>query len=322
MAKEIFPTTIVGSYSKPDYLNDAFKEYYAGKISHEQLHKLAEKAIVDVIKDHEEADVDIVSDGEMRRSEMTEFFAENIGGFKMFGPVRVWGNNYYQKPSIIEKMTYKKPILVDEYNYTKSLTKKRIKVPITGPYTIVDWSFNEAYRNKEEAIYALAEIENRELKALVKAGVDFIQIDEPALSTHPEEIEIARKAIEITTKGIDVKKGLHICYGEYDKIYPAVLDFNVDQIDLELANRKWDIDFLKEHEFTKEIGYGACDVHNPRVETVEEIVAGVRKGLELVSPEKLFVKPDCGLKMLPRNIAFEKLKVMVKAAKVLRKEFE
>jgi len=317
----LFPTTVIGSYPRPKWLREAIKKKEEGKLTEKELRALYDRACLETIHEHEAAGVEILTDGEMRRTEMTEHFAERIGGFRFYGNVRVWGNHYYRKPSIVEKLHYKGPMLLDEFEFIKAHTKHEIKVPITGPYTIADWSFNEYYRNKADAIMELARMERMELQALVKAGAQFIQIDEPALSTHPEEINIAIKAINSMVKGIDCKFGIHICYGEYSKIYPALLEFKVDQFMLEFANRKFDIAFLKEHAFTKELGFGCVDVHSKRVESKEEVIAGVKKGLEIVAPEKIYINPDCGLKLLPRDIAYQKLAVMCEAARALRKEF-
>ncbi|MEM3031264.1 MAG: methionine synthase [Candidatus Micrarchaeia archaeon] len=318
----MFPTTVIGSYPRPKWLTEAVRKREEGRLSERNLRALYDKACLETIREHEQAGVEILTDGEQRRTEMTEHFAERMGGFRFYGNVRVWGNNFYRKPSIVGKLYYKGPMLLEEFEFTKAHTSHAIKVPITGPYTIADWSFNEYYSNKAEAVMALARMERKELQTLVKAGARFIQIDEPALSTHPEEIDIAIEAINHMVKGIDCKFGMHVCYGDYSKIYPALLDFRVDQFALEFANRKFDIAFLKEHKFTKELGFGCLDVHNKRVESREEIIAGIRKGLEIVPPEKIYVNPDCGLKLLPRDIAYQKLVVMCEAAREIRKEFE
>ncbi|MBI5159795.1 methionine synthase [Candidatus Micrarchaeota archaeon] len=316
----LFPTSIIGSYPRPKWLQDKMAEFAAKKISEQEMQSAFDKACIETIREHEEAGVEILSDGEMRRTEMTEYFAERIKGFTAYGPVRVWGNNYYNKPAIISELDYSQSLLVEEFKFIKANTSRGIKVPITGPYTIIDWSFDEHYKDKQEAVMKLAKIENEELKALVNAGASFIQIDEPAFSTRPEEIDFAVEAIKEMVRGVDAKLAIHICYGEYDKIYPALLDFPVDQFTLEFANRSFRVDYLKEHEFTKELGFGCIDVHNKNVESVDQIVAGLKKGLEIVPPEKLFVNPDCGLKMISRDVAKQKLSNMCQAAKKLRKE--
>ena len=321
MSNLLLPTTVVGSYPKPKWLNRTIREYQEGKLSDNIMEEAYKDAIKLVVKEHEIAGVDIIWDGEMRREEMTSYFAEHIEGFTIYGEVRVWGNNYYKKPAIVDELRYKDELAVGDLKYLKSITDRRIKVPITGPYTIVDWSFNEYYKNKEEAVYALAEVMNIELKNLVKAGADYIQLDEPAIPTHDDELEVAKNATEIVTKGVNAYIGMHICYGDYRKIYPEILEFKVDQFDFELTNKKFvDIEIFKEHDFTKDLGFGCIDVHTGRVETREEVKGNIKKAFEIVEPSKVYVDPDCGLKLLPKRIAFEKLKVMVEATRELREE--
>lgn len=316
---KLLPTTVVGSYPKPMWLNHLIKEHEAGNVSDKVMESAYTDAIKAVVKDQELAGIDILWDGEMRREEMTSYFANHIGGFKIYGEVRVWGNNYYKKPAIVSEFTYRDKLTIDEFENLKSITNRRIKVPITGPYTIVDWSYNEYYKTKEDAVYALAEVINKELRGLVKAGCNFIQLDEPAISTHPEELEIAKNATEIVTKGVNAYIGMHICFGEYEKIYPNVLDFPVDQFDFEFANRKFSaLEVFKEHDFTKDIGFGCIDVHTPRVESVDEVAANIERALTIWEPNQIYVDPDCGLKLLPSKIAFEKLKVMCEAAQKVR----
>ncbi len=298
-------TTVVGSYPKPKWL-----KYVPEKDRLEAI----KDAVRAVVKDQEVAGVEIISDGEVWRDEMTSYFANRIDGFVIYGEVRVWGNTYYPKPAIVDELRYRKPILLQEFEFLKKVTDRKVKVPITGAYTLVDWSFNEYYNSKEEAVYALAEILNEEVKRLVKAGADFIQIDEPAINS--KDLEVVENAIEITLKGIKVYTALHICYNDYRKLFPGVMDLNVNQLDLEFANRKFeDLEILKEYSFDKDLGFGCIDVHSKRVESVEEIFKAIEKALEVVDSRKLYVDPDCGLKLLPRSIAFRKLKNMCEAVK-------
>ncbi len=300
-------TTVVGSYPKPKWL-----KYVPEKDKLEAI----KDAVRAVVKDQEVAGVEILSDGEVWRDEMTSYFANRIDGFVIYGEVRVWGNTYYPKPAIVDELRYRKPILLQEFEFLKKVTDRKVKVPITGAYTLVEWSFNEYYNSKEEAVYALAEILNEEVKRLVKAGADFIQIDEPAINS--KDLEVVENAIEITLKGIKVYTALHICYNDYRKLFPEVMDLKVNQLDLEFANRKFeDLEILKEYSFDKDLGFGCIDVHSKRVESVEEIFKAIEKALEVVDSRKLYVDPDCGLKLLPRNIAFRKLKNMCEAVKII-----
>lgn len=315
-------TTVVGSYPKPKWLLRILSMYKNGKVDKNLIEEAYRDSIKSVVKDHEIAGVDIIWDGEMRREEMTSYFAERIDGFKIYGEVRVWGNAYYPKPSIVGELRYRDELAINDFLYLRSITDKEIKIPITGAYTIVDWSFNEYYKTKEDAVYSLAEVLNREFRELVKVGAKYIQIDEPAIPTHPEEIEIAKNAIEIMVNGVDAYIGIHMCYGDYRAIFPDVLDFKVDQIDLEFANRNFeDLKILKEYDYDKDLGFGCIDVHSKRIESVDEVKNAIRMALEIVDPDKLYVDPDCGMKLLPRDVAFEKLKVMVKAVEELNEEF-
>jgi 5-methyltetrahydropteroyltriglutamate--homocysteine methyltransferase len=319
MSEHIFPTTVVGSYPKPKWLLKEKARFDKGELSADEMEELYRKAVQEVVKEHEEAGVDYLWDGEMRRTEMVEYFAERIKGFKLYDLVRVWGNAYFRKPAVYEKVEYIDPMLVDEFKYLRSITKNEIKVPITGPYTIADWSFNEHYDTKREFVLDLAEIIHKEVKALEAAGANFIQIDEPALSTHPSEVGLVKESTEIVTKGLKTKTHMHICYGDFSLIYPQILDFSVDGFDLEFANRKYrSLEIFKDPVFTKEIGYGCIDVHSKNIESVEEVKEGIRKGMEVFDPKKMFIDPDCGLKMIPRETAFSKLKVMCQAAREMR----
>ncbi|MBA2563982.1 MAG: methionine synthase, partial [Gemmatimonadetes bacterium] len=194
----------------------------------------------------------------------------------------------------------------------------------TGPYTMMDWSFNEAYPDRRALTIALAHALRREVDALVEAGCKYVQIDEPAVSTRPDELEIAIEAMGICTEGLpqDVKTITHICYGDFAAIYPDMLRIPVDQFDLEMSNSELDmLGVFSESEFTKEIAFGVVDVHSHSLETVEDVKRRVRAALEVIPAERITLDPDCGLKTRTREETVEKLKVIVQAARELREEF-
>ena len=250
---------------------------------------------------------------------MVEYFAERIGGFVFYGPVRVWGNNYFRKPAVVSALKYRGPIVLSEYLFLRRVSKaKVVKVTITGPYTIADWSFNEYYKSKEDLAFELAKIINMEIRKLEEAGALYVQIDEPALTSHPDEMEWAIQAINKAVEGVNIKVGLHVCYSNYKILKPYYDDLRVSQFALEFANRGFrDLDVLKG--LNKELGFGVIDVHNRRVESVEEVVKAIEKVMKYIEPECLYINPDCGLKLLPRSIAKKKLEVMVEAVKIVRK---
>jgi 5-methyltetrahydropteroyltriglutamate--homocysteine methyltransferase len=261
----------------------------------------------------------------MRRNEMVEYFAHRIDGYAFNGRVKVWGHNYFDKPSVVDEVTYGEEWLVDEYEFTSSVATHPVKVPITGPYTLASWSFNEVYDSDEALTYELADLVNEEIERLVDAGARYIQIDEPALATTPGDHAVVGEALERIVADVpdDVRLGLHVCYGDYSRIYPEILDFPVHEFDLELANGDFEqVDVFTEHEFTKDFAMGVTDVHVAEVESVEEIKANIRKGLQVVPPERLTVSPDCGLKLLPREVAYGKLENMVQAAREVEAELD
>jgi len=320
----LLPTTVIGSYPRPKWLRETIRLYKAGKVSEEDLREAFDDAVLAVFNEEYKAGVDVPTDGEIRRDEMVEFFAERIKGFRFYGPVRVWGTAYYRKPSVVGKLEYTKPILVDEFLFAKNVSyTENLKITITGPYTIAEWSYNEYYKDKKELAFELAKIINNEIRNLVEAGAKIIQIDEPALHTRKEDVEWGIQVVNEAVKGINAKLVMHICYGDYTIIAPYLNEIKVDQINfaLKIYNYK-PLKLFKKYAYEKEIGVGVIDVHNKRVETPEEVAKDIRNVLEYFPPEKVWINPDCGLKLLPRKIAYEKLVSMVKGTKIIREELK
>ena len=317
----VLPTSVIGSYPRPYWLRRIIKLYRAGKIKEEDMNEAYNDAVTTIVREQELAGIDIPSDGEQRRDEMVEYFAERIGGFTFHGPVRVWGNNYFNKPAVVGKLRYPGFITVSEYKFLrKASTRKIIKVTITGPYTIADWSFNEYYDSKENLVRELSSIINMELKALVEHGALFIQIDEPALTTHPGEMNWAVELVNKAAQGVDAKIGLHVCYSDYKLLIPYAEEMhNISQFALEFANREFtDLEILRN--FPKELAFGVIDVHSRVIENPSNIARVIRKVMNYIDPQMLYINPDCGLKLLPRKIARTKLYVMNDGAEIVRRE--
>ncbi|TME43291.1 MAG: methionine synthase [Chloroflexi bacterium] len=318
---EILLTTTVGSFGKPDYLQKARNANARGKVSDSELHDLEKKATEEWIRRQENIDLDILVDGEMYRGDMVAYFAERLDGFRLGGLVRSYGNRYYHKPVIASKVSRPKPMTVDWFRFTQGLTDRPVKGMLTGPYTLLDWSYNEAYRTRRDAALALAEAVRQEAEDLERAGAKYIQIDEPAIHARPEEIDIAIEAMAVVTQNLKAKTVSHICYGDFAAIYPKVLELPVDQLDLAMHNYeyRW-LKLFDEHPFTKELAIGVVDVHSHRLETVEEAAEGIRKGLKYVSADRLLPHPDCGLKTRTVEESLDKCRVVVEAAKKVRAE--
>ena len=314
-------TTTVGSFPKPDYLFKARNEFASGKLSEGKLTQLEKKATEECIRLQEEIGLDILVDGEMERGDMVTYFAEKMKGFGISGLVRSYGNRYYRKPVVKDNVKREQPITVEMFKYAQSLTEKPVKGIVTGPYTMCDWSFNEYYSDRRGCVMALAKEMHKEVVDLEEAGAQYIQIDEPAISTRPDEIDLAIDAMKVVTEGIEAKTISHICYGNFAVMYPRILDLAVDQLDLEFANSDFaNLEIFRQPKFTKEIAIGVLDVHSHIVEKKDDVKENIKKALEVFPVEKVYIDPDCGLKTRTPDEVEAKLKVMVEAVKEVRQE--
>src|SRR3989338_7579928 len=315
----LFPTTTVGSFPKPDYLQKARFEFSKERISASELEELEKKATREGIEFQEEVDIDLLVDGQMYHGDLVTYFAEHFKGFEISGLVRSYGNRYYRKPVAVGQIERANPVTVKWFQFAQGLTKRPVKGMLTGPYTIMDWSFDEHYASRRDFCLRLAEIIHEEAKDLERAGAEYIQIDEPAVSVRPEELELAIEAMGIVTNGLKAYTLTNICYGDFPKIYPKMLDIPVNQIDLELSNNEFDLlDLFKRAPFTSDIGLGVLDVHSHRTETKDEVKVRIQKALKFIPKEKIYVSPDCGLKTREVEEAKAKLRVMVEATKEIR----
>jgi 5-methyltetrahydropteroyltriglutamate--homocysteine methyltransferase len=314
-------TTQVGSLPKPDSILAARSAFARGQIPKEELTRLEREATAEWIRFQNEIGIDVIVDGEQYRGDMVAFFAEELPGFTQGGLVRSYGNRYYRKPIATGEIVRDHPITLDWWKFAQSLTDRPVKGMLTGPYTICDWSFNEYYDTREDLVMALAEVIHQEALDLQAAGAQYIQIDEPAVSTRMDELDLAIKALGVATEGLEVHTITHICYGDFHNAYPKMLDLPVDQLDLEMANSNYDLlESFREYPFTKSIGLGVVDSHSHRIESVDEVVAGIHRALEVIPAERMFVDPDCGLKTRTVDEARAKLKVIVEGARRVRAE--
>jgi 5-methyltetrahydropteroyltriglutamate--homocysteine methyltransferase len=315
----LFPTTSVGSFPKPDYLLKARADYAKNTIPREALEAAERRATEFWIRTQDELGVDVLVDGEMYRGDMVAYFAEHMDGFEEGGLVRSYGNRYYHKPIIVSDIRWKKPITVEWWNYTQSLTERPVKGMLTGPYTVMDWSFNEHYPDRRAVSMALAKEIRKEVEALIQAGAKIIQIDEPASSVRPEELQLIIDSMKVVTEGQPAYFISHLCYGAFETIYPGMLDLAVDNLDLEMSNSGLDmLALFKKHRYTKDISFGVVDVHSHVVEAEPVVAERLRQALEVIPPDALWVDPDCGLKTRTVEEAVEKMKTLVAAARALR----
>ncbi len=314
-------TTSVGSLPKPDYLIKARAKAAKGDLKPSELRGLEERATADWIAFQEEIGIDILVDGEQYRGDMATYFAENLQGMEISGLVRSYGNRYYKKPVIKDELRRTGSISVDWYRFAQERTRKPVKGMITGPYTMMDWSFDEHYGSREEAALAFAKLLHAEARDLEAAGAQIIQVDEPALSARADELPLVVKAVGIVTKGLEAKTVLHTCYGNYEDIYGYFNRLPVDQLDLEMSNSSLDLlDRFRRDPLKKEIAFGVIDVHSHVVETKAQVVERIEKALDIFDPQKLVIDPDCGLKTRSVDEAKAKLDAMVRGTQAVKAE--
>lgn len=317
----LLPTTTVGSLPKPGYILEARARFARGDMEYEELRRLEQHATEFWVRKQDEIGLDIIVDGEIYRGDMVAYFAETMTGFQTGELVRSYGNRYYRRPIISGEIKWCGPITVDWWQFAQSLTKKPVKAIVTGPYTIMDWAFNEHYLTRRDATLAIAREIRKEVEALIKAGAKIVQVDEPAISTRNDELDFAREAIAIVTEGLPVYFICHICYGNFTPVYRYMLALPVGNLDLETSRKPVLFEeFLKLNTFDKDISYGVVDVHRHEVEEVEEIAERVRHVLTLFDKEAIWIDPDCGLKTRTVDEAIAKLTNMARAVEKVRQE--
>ncbi len=328
--RKLLPTTVVGSYSIPEWLERAKTDYFQRHISRDYLEQIHDTVIKAAIKDQELAGIDIVSDGELRRDNMIDHFTSRLPGVEIDQRAKPYFYDYYE--SVVRHQLPMGPLhLEDEFHFARNNTDRPIKFSVTGPFSLMRRIKDEHYHDPEALTIDIARIMNRELKALSLVGADYIQVDEPYFSGFPEDIGWGIRAINVVFEGVQARKGLHICYGNrygkpnfegnYRYLFPAVLEAQIDQLTLEFARKGFDdLDLLKKYPFPFELGLGVIDVKSAEVETPEVVASRIRQALEYLPPERIFVNPDCGLRHVPEEAALLKLRSMVQGAEIVREE--
>ena len=317
----ILPTSTVGSFPKPDYLIEARAQATRNAITKTELDRLERKATEFWVGVQEELGLDVLVDGEQYRGDMVAYFAETMPGFAKGGLVRSYGNRYYHKPVMTGPVRWPGPMTVDWWRWTQSLTSRPVKGMLTGPYTLMDWSFDDHYPDRRTACLALAREVRKEVEALLDAGVRIIQIDEPALSVRPDELPFAVEAMHLTVDGLAAYYVVHACFGAFETIYPGLLDLPVDNLDLAISHSALDLlGMFKKDPFTKDLSLGVLDVHSHTVEAAGDVQGRIRRGTSVLPADRIWVDPDCGLKTRTVEESRAKLSAMMAAVRAARAE--
>ncbi len=331
----IFPTTTIGSFPQTADVKANRTAFKKGEITEQEYIEFNKKKIAECVALQEEIGIDVLVHGEYERNDMVEYFGENLDGyiFTEKAWVQSYGTRCVKPPIVWGDISRNKSMTVDWSVYAQSLTNKPMKGMLTGPVTILNWSFPREDISLKECAYQIALAIRDEVLDLEKNGIKIIQIDEAALREklplrkadwYSEYLDWAIKTFRLTHSGTKAETQIHthMCYSEFTDIIKAIDDMDADVITFEASRSDLLLlDSLKENNFKTEVGPGVYDIHSPRVPSIDEILTVLNKMAEKIKPEKLWVNPDCGLKT--RGVVETKASLinMVKAAKQFREKF-
>ena len=338
----LFPTTLVGSYPQPEWLIDRKK--LAGRfpprvraselwrIDAAHLKEAQDDATVLAIQAQEAAGLDIVTDGEIRRESYSNRFATALEGVDIDNPGTALDRSGHPNPvpRIVGKVRRKHPVEVEDLLFLKRNTSRKTKITVPGPFTMAQQAQNDFYGTEEEAAMDYAAAVNGEIRDLFAAGADIVQVDEPYMQARPEKArQFGLKALNRALEGVKGVTAVHICFGYAAIIHqrpsgysflPEFAGCSCRQVSIETAQSHLDCSVLEKLK-DKKIMVGCIDLSDMNVETPQQVVERLKRALKHMQPENLIVAPDCGMKYLPREVAFGKMRAMVEGAKLLRAEY-
>jgi len=338
----LFPTTLVGSYPQPEWLID--REKLAGRfpprVRAKELWRIPEPYLADAqddatimaIKAQEEAGLDIITDGEIRRESYSNRFATALEGVDIDNPGTALDRSGHPNPvpRIVGRIRRKHPVEVEDLKFLKRHTDRMVKITVPGPFTLSRQAQNDFYKTDEAAAMDYAAAVNEEIRDLFAAGADIVQIDEPYLQARPEQArEYGLKALNRALDGIQGTTAVHICFGYAAIVHqrpsgysflPEFAGCSCRQVSIETAQSNLDCAVLAKLP-GKSIMVGCIDLNDMTVETPRQVAARIKRALPYVPKEHVILAPDCGMKYLPRAVADGKLRAMVEAARLLRAEY-
>ena len=339
MPSTLLPTTLVGSYPQPDWLIDRallakqmpprVRAQQLWRVPSEWLEQAQDDATLLAIRDQERAGIDILTDGEMRRESYSNRFATALDGVDLDHPATITSRSGHpiSVPRVVGKIRRKHPVQVRDLEFLRANTDRSIKITVPGPFTMSQQAENAYYPDAAAMSLDYAEAVRAEIRDLFAAGADVVQIDEPWMQAFPERArEFGLAALNRALDGITGTTAVHICFG-YGALVagrpagysflPELAGSPVLQVSIETAQSKLDCSVLQKLA-GKTIILGVVDLGNHQVETAEAVAARIRRALPFVGPDRLVIAPDCGLKYLPRPVAFAKMKAMVDGARLVR----
>jgi 5-methyltetrahydropteroyltriglutamate--homocysteine methyltransferase len=336
---QLLPTTVIGSYPQPDWLvdRDRLRSSLPARVRARELWRVEEPYLAQAqddatalaIADQERAGLDIVTDGEIRRESYSNRFATALEGLDIENPAIVPGRTggLNPVPRVVGRVRRTRPVEVDDLRFLRARTDRTIKITLPGPFTMSQQASNEAYDDEAELAMDLAVAVNEEVRDLFAAGADIVQIDEPWLQSRAEKArEFALPAIDRALKGAQGTAALHTCFGYAHVVrdrppgYPFLAELAgcaADVLAIEAAQPGLDPAAL-EPIAAKTVIVGVLDLSDPEAETPGQVAERIERALTVIPPERLQVGPDCGMKYLPRDLAFAKLRALVEGAGIVR----
>ncbi len=334
-APPLLGTSVVGSYARPGWLELGLAAAQRGELGPTDLRELLDDAVDMALRDQEEAGIDVVSDGEMRRAGFftAEFYA-HLTGLRPLSPDRrlgAAGHDQQHRFEVLEPIAAPDGLgCVAEFEYARARTQKPLKVTLPGPFTLAGrLKTGSVYPDRQAAAWAFVPILNAELRALVAAGADIIQVDEPSPAIHPEVAGEFSSLFNAAVEGIEVRLASHLCFGNYvgrplaKRVYRPVLEemlrLRVDQLVLEFANREMaELDLLRTLGAERDVAVGVVDVKSYYIETPQDVAERIRRVLEFVGPDRLALVPDCGFSQTARWASRAKLRALAEGARLIR----
>jgi len=340
----LFPTALVGSYPQPEWLIDRARlaERFPPRVRARELWRIPETLLAEAqndatvlaIRAQEAAGLDIITDGEIRRESYSNRFATALEGVDIDNPGMALDRSGHPNPvpRVVGRIRRRHPVEVDDLLFLRRHTDRTVKMTVPGPFTMSQQAQVEHYGGSRElAAMDYAEAVNAEIRDLFAAGADIVQIDEPYMQARPDDARTyGLRALNRALEGVRGTTAVHICFGYAAIIHdrpagysflPELADCSCVQVSIETAQSKLDCAVLARLE-DKKIILGVIDLADPMVETPETVAARIRRALPYVAAENIVVAPDCGMKYLPRDVAFGKMRAMVEGARIAREQFE
>jgi 5-methyltetrahydropteroyltriglutamate--homocysteine methyltransferase len=317
-------TTAAGNYPKipnkprPARLRNAINKRDRGEISDDELEAVRVEVTVDIINEQIEAGIDIITDGQVRWDDDQTYVAGRMKGVEIGGLQRYLDTNtYYRQPEITGDIKFDKAVLAADWKFAQSKSSRPVKAIVPGPYTLAALSLDKYYKGRAKLALAFAEALRGEVDALVDAGCKHLQVNDPVIVFNKDDYAVFRDAIIRLLGGVKgAETGVYTWFSDCAGILGPMQELPVDVIGLDFVWGKANWEALKDLTFEKKLGFGIVDARNTRLESARDIAEAIKRVSDYVPPERLYVNPSCGLEYVPRETAFDKLKVLAEGARL------